>query len=133
MTTRILWTVQILLALVFLFSGAMKLLLPLDVLAEQMPLPGALVRCIGVLESLGALGLILPALLRIRPLLTPLAALCLAVLMICATLLTPMLIGELAPALLPLVLALLAAFVAYGRSRLAPIQPSSRRALAQAN
>jgi hypothetical protein len=131
--TRILWIVQTLLALVFLFSGAMKLALPLDVLAQQVPLPGALVRFIGTCETLGAVGLILPALLRIRPVLTPLAAACLAILMIFATLLTPALMGEIGPAALPLALGLLAAFVAYGRARLAPIEPSTRRALLQAN
>jgi hypothetical protein len=137
--TRILWTVQILLALVFLFSGAMKLVLPLDVLAQQTPLPGALVRFIGICETLGAIGLILPAMLRIRPALTPLAATCLAILMACATVLTPPLMGAIGPAALPLALGLLAAFVAYGRSRLAPIQPSARparparRAMLQAN
>jgi hypothetical protein len=131
--TRILWIVQALLALVFLFSGAMKLALPLDVLAQQVPLPGALVRFIGLCETLGAVGLILPALLRIRPALTPLAATCLAVLMACATLLTPALVGQIGPAVLPLGLGLLAAFVAYGRSRLAPIEPSADRRLLHAN
>jgi hypothetical protein len=131
--TRILWIVQALLALVFLFSGALKLALPLEVLAQQVPLPGALVRFIGTCETLGAVGLILPALLRIRPALTPLAATCLAILMACATLLTPALVGQIGSAVLPLGLGLLAAFVAYGRSRLAPIEPSSGRRLLQAN
>jgi uncharacterized membrane protein YphA (DoxX/SURF4 family) len=133
--TYVLWTVQALLALVFLLSGGMKLALPLDVLAEQMPLPGLFARFLGVAETLGAIGLILPTLLRIRPGLTPLAAAGLTIIMAGATLLTPSLTGgELVLALLPLVLAILAAFVAYGRWRLAPIRSQrgrSRRATLQ--
>jgi uncharacterized membrane protein YphA (DoxX/SURF4 family) len=133
--TYVLWTVQALLALVFLLSGGMKLALPLDVLAEQMPLPGLFARFLGVAETLGAIGLILPTLLRIRPGLTPLAAAGLTIIMAGATLLTPSLTGgELVLALLPLVLGILAAFVAYGRWRLAPISSQrgrSRRATLQ--
>jgi hypothetical protein len=69
-----LWIVQGLLALIFLFAGGVKLVMPLAALTEQTPLPGLLVRFIGVAELLGAIGLILPGLLRIRPGLTPLAA-----------------------------------------------------------
>ena len=83
-----LWMVQGLLALIFLFAGGMKLILPLDELTEQMPLPGLFVRFIGVAEVLGAIGLILPGLLRIRPGLTPLAAAGLVIIMIGATVLT---------------------------------------------
>src|SRR5262249_60235123 len=69
-----LWIVQGLLAAVFLFAGGAKLVLPLDQLTGPVALPGLLLRFIGVCELLGALGLILPGLLRIRPGLTPLAA-----------------------------------------------------------
>jgi hypothetical protein len=109
-----LWIVQGLLALIFLFSGGMKLVLPLAALTEQMPLPGLFVRFIGVVEVLGATGLILPGLLRIRPGLTPLAAAGLVIIMIGATVLT-LASGEVAMALIPLVVGLLSAFVAYGR------------------
>jgi hypothetical protein len=109
-----LWIVQGLLALIFLFSGGMKLVLPLAALTEQMPLPGLFVRFIGVVEVLGATGLILPGLLRIRPGLTPLAAAGLVIIMIGATVLT-LAGGDVVPALIPLVVGLLAAFVAYGR------------------
>jgi DoxX-like family len=124
MMTYALWIVQGLLALIFLFSGGMKLVLPLEVLTAQMPLPGLFVRFIGVAESLGAIGLILPGLLRIRPGLTPLAAAGLVIIMIGATVLT-LAGGEVGLALIPLVVGLLSAFVAYGRLRLAPQRGSS--------
>src|ERR671922_2107430 len=123
--TYALWIVQGLLALIFLFSGGMKLVLPLEALTSQMPLPGLFVRFIGVAEVLGAIGLILPGLLRIRPSLTPLAAAGLVLIMIGATVLT-LAGGEVTPALIPLVVGLLAAFVAYGRWRLAPPRGSSQ-------
>jgi len=63
---------------------------------------------------LGAIGLILPGLLRIRPGLTPLAAAGPLIIMIGATVLT-LASGGVAPALIPLGVGLLAAFVAYGR------------------
>jgi len=122
--TYALWMVQALLALLFLFAGGMKLVVPPDVLASmgspnQIPLPGWFVRFIGVAEVLGALGLILPGLLRIKPWLTPLAAAGLFVVMIGATALNIVADGVAAGAV-PLVVGLLAAFVAYGRMRLAP-------------
>jgi uncharacterized membrane protein YphA (DoxX/SURF4 family) len=70
----LLWTLQAVLAAIFLFAGGMKLLLPIEEMTRQMPLPGWFLRFIGVAEILGAIGLILPCLLRIRPALTPLAA-----------------------------------------------------------
>ncbi len=122
--TYILWIIQVLLALLFLFAGGTKLVLSLEVLKSmgspnQILLPGLLVRFIGVCEVLGALGLILPGLLRVRPALTPLAAAGLMIIMIGAAVLT--FAGDgVAPALIPLVVGILAAFVAYGRWRLAP-------------
>jgi hypothetical protein len=120
--TYALWTIQGLLAALFLFAGGTKLILPMDVLMSmgspnQIPLPGWFVRFIGVVEVLGALGLILPGLLHIRPGLTPLAAIGLVIIMIGATVIT-VASGDVAPALIPLVVGLLAAFVAYGRWRL---------------
>src|SRR3954470_115931 len=122
--TYVLWIIQVLLALLFLFAGGTKLVIPPEVLAKmgspnQIPLPGWLVRFVGVCEVLGALGLILPGLLRIKPWLTPLAAAGLVIIMIGATVVT--LAGGMgALALIPLAVGLLAAFVAYGRWRLAP-------------
>jgi hypothetical protein len=113
-TTYALWTVQGLLALLFLFAGGMKLILPIEALTEQMALPELFLRFIGVAEVLGAIGLILPGLLRIRPGLTPLAAAGLVIIMVGATTLT-LASGEVALALIPLVVGLLAAGVARGR------------------
>jgi hypothetical protein len=125
--SRLLWSLQVLLALVFLFAGGIKLATPPDVLATFLPLPEAFVRFIGLAECLGAIGLVVPGLLKIRPSLTPLAAAGLVVIMAGATLLTPLMGEDVASASLPLVLGLLAGFVAYGRIRLAPIHPSTPR------
>ena len=125
---RILWIVQSVLAIAFLGAGAMKLVTPLDIMSAYLPLPGVIIRTIGLAEILGAVGLILPALLHIRPQLTPLAARCLTALMCGAVVLTPTVLGfDASNAILPLALGILAAFVAYGRSRLAPIAPTARR------
>lgn len=117
--TYVLWIVQGLLAILFLFAGGVKVSLPLDVLTKQMPLPGLFVRFIGVAEMLGALGMILPGFLRVRTGLTPLAAAGLAIVMIGATVFT-LATGGGPMALIPLVVGLLAAFVAWGRWQLVP-------------
>jgi hypothetical protein len=118
--TYVLWTVQVLLALLFLFAGGAKLVLPAEALLKgPVALPVLFLRFIGVCEVLGAIGLILPGLLRIRPRLTPLAAGGLAIIMIGATVVNLMGEGS-AVALITLVVGLLAAFVAYGRWRLIP-------------
>ena len=111
-----LWIIQGLLALLFLFAGSMKLIMPIEMMTAQMtvPLPGLFLQFIGVAEVAGAFGLILPGLLRIRPGLTPLAGACLVIIMIGATVVT-LLGGDVAAALFPLVVGLLCAAVAYGR------------------
>lgn len=124
--TYALWIVQGLLAALFLFAGGMKLVLPIEEMTTQMEMPGLFLRFIGVAEVLGAVGLILPGLLRIRPGLTPLAAAGLVIIMAGATVLTLASGGGVAMALIPLLVGLLAAFVAYGRWRLAPLRGSSR-------
>ena len=116
-TAVLLWIIQGLLALVFLFAGGMKFVIPIEEMTKQVPLPGLFLRFIGLAEVLGAIGLILPGLLRIRPGLTPLAAAGLAIITVGATVVTLM-IGGGATALFPLVVALLSAFVAYSRWRL---------------
>jgi uncharacterized membrane protein YphA (DoxX/SURF4 family) len=110
----VLWIVQALLAALFLFAGVMKLILPIEAVAGPVDLPGPFLRFIGVVETLGALGLILPGLFKVRPVLTPLAAAGLVVIMAGATVITAM-GGQTAPALVPLTVGLLASSIAYGR------------------
>ena len=123
-----LWVAQVLLAAMFLMTGFMKLTQPVDALAGQMAwvtaVPVALVRLIGAAELAGALGLILPSLTRIQPRLTVLAALGLVVVMVLAS---AMHLSRGEGAMLPMNLALaaVAAFIAWGRSKAAPIAPRS--------
>ena len=111
-----LWVIQGLLAALFLFAGGFKLALPLAALAKVSPLPAAFLKFIGVCEVTGAVGLILPGLLRIRTGLTPLAAAGMVIIMIGATLVTVATQGA-APAALPFCVGILAATVALGRRR----------------
>ena len=114
---RALWIAQGLLAVVFAIAGASKLLTPPEMLAMMSPFPVTFVQFIGVCEVLGALGLILPLALKIRPVLTTLAALGLTVIMVGATLST-LAMGAGVLALMPGVLGVLTAVVAYGRRSL---------------
>lgn len=111
---RVLWTVQAILAILFLFAGAMKWILPVAEMTKQVPLPGALLRFIGTAEILGALGLILPGLLKIAEFLTSLAAAGLMIIMVGATVITIATAG-LAPATLPFLVGVLTALVVYAR------------------
>ncbi|HEY4219067.1 MAG TPA: DoxX family protein [Gemmatimonadaceae bacterium] len=111
---RVLWTIQVILTLLYLFTGATKLILPIAKLEGTVVLPGLFIRFIGVCEVLGALGLLLPGWTGIRRGLTPLAACGLFIIMIGATVVTIM-EGMLALALLPAVVGILVAYVAYGR------------------
>ena len=112
----VLWIIQGLLAALFLWAGGLKLVLPLDQLAGPVALPGFFVRFIGVCEILGALGLILPGLLKIRQGLTPLAAAGLIIIMIGAIVITLM-GGLVGMAAIPFIVGLLLVFVAYKRWR----------------
>ena len=120
-TTRELWIVQGLLAMIFLLTGGSKFAMSVEEMHAQMkvPLPGWFLHFIGVCEILGSIGLILPGLTRIRPGLTPLAAAGLVIIMIGATTITVM-GGQLAGALFPLTVGVLATWVAYGRWQLVP-------------
>ncbi len=121
----VIWVVQILLALVFLLSGTLKVTRPIEKLAGLMKYvtaikPPQLVRVIGLLELLAALGLILPALTGILPWLTPLAAIGLVLTMIGAMVLHVRL-GEGSQIAPNIVLLLLAAFVVVGRFVIVPL------------
>src|SRR5438477_4403667 len=109
-----LWTAQGLLAALFLFGGVMKLVMPIEMMTEQMDLPGWFLRFIGVCEALGGMGLVLPGLVRYHRELTPLAAAGLVIIMIGATVLTLAIGGGLG-ALFPFAVGVIAATIAYGR------------------
>ena len=118
-TTRrfgaVLWTVQGLLALLFVFAGVTKFTLPAEVLTSgPVPLPLGFIRFIGVAELLGGLGLVLPGVLRVARGATPLAALGLVTIMTGATAITVQ-DGAVAAAAIPGLVAALAAVVALGR------------------
>lgn len=120
----LLWIIQILLALLFLFAGITKLVMPIDVLESMgspnaVKLPGLFIKFIGVVETLGALGLILPGIFHRQTYLTPLAAAGLAIVMIGAVVVTIMGDG-IVMAITPIIVLLLCVFVAYGRSKLSP-------------
>ncbi|HTW24901.1 MAG TPA: DoxX family protein [Candidatus Baltobacteraceae bacterium] len=116
-----LWIAQALLALLFLFAGIVKLIMPLAAMAKQTGLPGAFLRFIAVCEALGALGLLLPGIMRVKTGLTALAACGLVIIMIGATWIS--IVHVSVPAgLFPFIVGVLAAFVAYGRAKLAPLR-----------
>jgi uncharacterized membrane protein YphA (DoxX/SURF4 family) len=120
-----LWIVQLLLALAFGLAGVMKTTQPISDLATSLVWPGvvppALVRFIGASELAGALGLVLPATTRVKPFLTPLAAVGLVTVMLLA-MVFHVSRGEWSALPINLVSAALAGFVAWGRFKKAPIQ-----------
>jgi hypothetical protein len=103
--------------------------MPIEEITAAVPLPGWFIQFIAVAEILGAVGLILPSLLRIYPALTPIAAMCLTIIMVGAVSIT-IATMDVPSATFPFVTGLLLAFVAYGRLRVAP-QSSSPRLVAQ--
>ena len=122
----LLWILQILLALLFLFGGITKLVIPADILMASAPpgstqFPALFLKFIGLCETLGGLGLILPGIFHRRQELTPLAAAGLVIIMIGAVVITAKDQG-ISAALFPLIIGLLCAFVAYGRWKLRPLR-----------
>ena len=115
----LLWVVQALLAMLFMFAGVMKFIIPVAEMTKQIALPGWFLHFIGLSEIFGSIGLVLPGILRIRTGLTPLAAAALVIIMIGATAVN-LKVGQRGPALITVVVGLLLAFVAYNRQRMAP-------------
>ena len=117
-----LWVAQALLAVGFGMAGLMKLTTPYQQLVSSQAwaqsMPEALLRFIGLSEVAGALGVILPAATRIKPILTPIAAVGLVIIMILAAG-VHLLHGE--PPLANVVFGALAALVAWGRLKRVPI------------
>jgi uncharacterized membrane protein len=114
----VLWVLQILLAVAFAMAGLMKATQPKQKLAAKMPyvedFSGGAIKAIGVLELLAALGLVLPAWTGIAPILTPLAATGLVIVMIGAVAVHARR-KEWGSLPINLVLLVLAALVAWGR------------------
>jgi uncharacterized membrane protein YphA (DoxX/SURF4 family) len=112
------WIVQGLLAVAFVFAGTMKLTQSHGKLAEQMGWPEdfspGIVKLIGGLELLGGLGLILPSLTGMAPVLTPIAAVGLAVIQLGAVVVHRRR-GEIQVLMVNLILIALLVFVAWGR------------------
>lgn len=120
-----LWVVQVLLALAFGMAGFMKVSMPISELATKgmgfvNHTAETLVRFIGFTEILGAIGLILPAALRIKPILTPIAAVGIAIIMLLAI---KEHLSQNESIVANVILFVLAIFVAWGRFKKAPIQP----------
>jgi len=123
-----LWVAQVVLAVLYLMAGGIKLFQPIAALAGMgmgyvNDMPELFIRFVGLMELLGALGLLLPAVTRILPWLTPLAAIGLCVVQISAIVLHAAR-GETAMTLpMNLVLLALSLFIVWGRWRKAPIAP----------
>ena len=120
----LLWIIQILLALLFLFAGGTKFYYTIEQMRAMGPpnqilFPGWFMHFIGVCEILGALGLVLPGLFRTKQHLTALAAIGLTIIMIGAVVVTAMTFG-IGGAIPNVIILLLCAFVAYGRTKLSP-------------
>jgi uncharacterized membrane protein YphA (DoxX/SURF4 family) len=114
----VLWILQILLGLLFIFSGAVKFTFTAEQMHAAAPdaiqFPMAFIWFIGVCEILGGLGLILPGVTKIKRFLTPLAAVGLLIIMIGAVVTTIMGPGV-KPAILAFVVGIFCAVIAYGR------------------
>jgi len=111
----VLWTVQALLAVLFLFAGGMKLAMPVEALQQgPIALPVSFLKFIGVAEVTGALGLILPGLLRVHRELTPFAAIGLVIIMSGAVTISVTSMG-IGAGVVPFITGLLATYIVLGR------------------
>ena len=125
-TTHILlWIAQILLSLCLSWAGIVKLFQPVEQLKMMWPWTGEVsqvfVKLIGIIDLLGALGLLIPPLFRFKPVLTPIAAIGIILLMITASIFH-ICRGESSQIGFNIVVAVISAFVVYGRLKLVPIQ-----------
>ena len=118
-----LWVAQVILTAILIMGAVMKFQ-PIEEISTTMPwtgqLPALIVRLLGVIDLSGAIGLILPSLLRIKPQLTPWAALCIIALMVCATIFHVSR-GEESVIGFNIFVAFVAAFIAWGRFKKASI------------
>ncbi|MBE7553076.1 MAG: DoxX family protein [Anaerolineales bacterium] len=120
-----LWIAQILLGAMFIMAGFSKAFQPLEALGQMIPwtldIPLALVRFIGISELLAGIGLIAPGLAGIKPHLTIAAAAGIILVMVSA-IIFHVARGEYGYIVFNLVLLALAAFIAYGRWKVAPFK-----------
>jgi hypothetical protein len=116
----VLWILQILLAAAFLAHGLLFLFPPAAMLELLRPIPTGLRLFLGVAEVLGAMGLTLPGITRIQPILISWAAAGIMIIMVGATVFH-LRRGEVGPATTTICLLLMAAVVAYMRWKVRPI------------
>lgn len=123
-----LWVAQVILAAIFLLTGTMKVTQPIEELSQSMTwvndFSAGMVGFIGISELLGGIGLLLPALLRIKTILTPLAALGLFIIMVLAFI-YHISNAEYQALGINLILGAIAVFIAWGRYKKVPIQPKA--------
>lgn len=126
---RALWTAQILVALLFVFAGSMKFIMPADKM-QQGPIvfPLGFLYFIGVCEVLGGFGLVLPGATRIATSLTTFAAAGLTIIMIGATTVSILGMGV-AAGIFPAVVGIITTWIAYSRARVVPLATAPRRVL----
>lgn len=121
-----LWIAQLILAAGFVWAAVMKVCQPVEKLAAMWPwagqVPAALVKFTGFIDLLGGIGLVLPALTRIKPMLTPITALGVILLMICASVFH-IVRGEASVIGVNVFFAIIAIFIAWGRFKKVPIVP----------
>jgi uncharacterized membrane protein YphA (DoxX/SURF4 family) len=119
------WILQALLALVFLAHGLMFLMPPPDIAAQMNAnLPRWFTLFLGVAEVAAGIGLVVPGVTRIKPVLVPAAALGIVIVLVAATIYHVMR-NEVSSAAITTVLLVMAIVVAHGRLRLAPIRPKA--------
>lgn len=127
-THILLWIAQIILSITLIWAAFVKLVQPIEQLKAMWPWTGevspALVRFTGVIDLLGALGVLLPSLFRFKPILAPLAAGGIVLLMISASVFH-IYRGEASQIGFNIVFGLIAVFVAYGRFKIIPIKSKS--------
>ena len=124
-----LWIAQIILGGMFIMAGVMKSTQPIIDLSKSVPwtanVPSVLVRFIGVSEFLSGIGLVLPSLLRIKPILTPIAAIGILLIMVFA-MVYHIVNGETNVIGINIAFGLVAAFIAWGRLKKAPIYSKTK-------
>ncbi|MFM6983175.1 MAG: DoxX family protein [Chitinophagaceae bacterium] len=122
---KVLWILQVILAAMFLMAGSFKTFTPIAELAEKMPwvteYSEGMVRFVGVSELLGGLGIILPSLLRIKPILTTVAGFALGLVMILAAA-YHISKGEFSSLPMNFILGGIAVYVAWARWRKYPVE-----------